>query len=226
MQISSVRLCRLCVTRCCAVLYCSGVCCVALFRCVPLSALACRDALCAMLCAMLHQQQMATMATQAMAMLFHGGQVPATSEALRCRHTPARGAGSKHPGLANENYAHFSPPLLSSHVFSCVCSMGLGVVLPGAAVMCVALRRTMRLSVTPLCDALYGCARCVSRCAVCCVVWLCAVVCPACVCVALLFAAPSWSVRCLALLWCGPPGVAPLRLVLLTPSSCLGGRYD
>ena len=107
MQISPVRLCRFCVNRRCAVLYCSGVCCAVLFRCVPLSALACRDALCAMLacrdalcavlCAMLHHQRMAAMATRATATLFHGGQVPATSEALRCCHTPVGGAGSKHP---------------------------------------------------------------------------------------------------------------------------------
>ena len=174
-EISSVRLCRLCVPGCCAVLYCSGVCCAALFRCVPLSALACRNALCAMLCVVLHQQRMVATATRATATLFYGGQVPATSEALRCRHTPVGGAGSKHPGPTTENCAHFSSHLISSHGFASVGSMGLGVAPPCAAVMCVALRCAMRLSVTPLCDALYYCARCVSRCAMCCVVSLCAV---------------------------------------------------
>ena len=100
----------------CAVLCCSGVCCAALFRCVPLSASACRDALCAMPCAMLHEQRMAATATRATATLFHGGLVPATSEVPpRCRHTPVGGAGSKNPGSANENCAHFS-----SHLISCV----------------------------------------------------------------------------------------------------------
>ena len=154
MHISSVRLCQLCVTGRCIVLYCSGVCCAALFRCAPLSALACRDALCAMLCAMLHQQTMAAPATRATATLFHGGQVPATSEALRCRHTPVGRAGSKHPGPAAENNAHFSSHLISSHlisshlisshVFTSVGSMGLGVALPYAAVMCVALRHAIQ----------------------------------------------------------------------------------
>ena len=50
-QISSMRLCGLCVPRHYAVLYCFGVCCAAL------SAPACCDAVCAMLCAMLHQQK-------------------------------------------------------------------------------------------------------------------------------------------------------------------------
>ena len=114
-QISFVCLCRLYVPACCAVLYCSGVCCATLFRWAPLSALAYRDALCAMLCAMLHQQRMAATAIRAATTLFHGAQVPATSETLRCRHTPVGGAGPKHPGPANENCAHFS-----SHLISCV----------------------------------------------------------------------------------------------------------
>ena len=221
-----MRLCQLCVFGRWAVLYYSGVCCAALFRCVPLSALVCHHALCAMLCAMLHQQRMAATATQATATLFHGGQVPATSEAPRCRHTPVGGARFKHPRPANENCVHFSSHLISSHVFASVGSMGLGVVPPCAAVMCVALCRAMRLSVTPLCDAPYCCARCVLCCAGCCVVSPCAVVGPACVCAAVLCAAPSSSLRCLALLWCRPPSVALLCLVLLTPSTRPGGLYN
>ena len=71
--------------------------------------------------------------------------------------------------------------LILPHVFASVGSMGLGVAPPYAAVMHVALRRAMRLSVTPLCDALYCCAHnagCVSHCAVCCAVSLCAAVAP------------------------------------------------
>ena len=75
---SSVRLRQLCVPRRCVVLCCFGVCCAALFRCVPLSALACRTAL----CVVLYQQRMAAMATRATATLFYGGQVPVTSEDL------------------------------------------------------------------------------------------------------------------------------------------------
>ena len=93
--------------------------------CVPLSALVCHDALCAMLCAMLHHQRMVATATRAAATLFHGVQVLATSEALRCRHTPVGGAGSKHLGPANENNVHFSSHLISSHLISCVRLRGL-----------------------------------------------------------------------------------------------------
>ena len=113
-----VRKCHPCAfvgSVCLGVALSCSVCCAALFRCAHLSALACRDALCAMLCGMLHQQRMAATATRATATLFHGDQVPATSEAPRCCHTPVGGAGSKHPGPANENCAHFS-----SHLISCV----------------------------------------------------------------------------------------------------------
>ena len=112
-RISSVCLCRLSVPGRCVVLCCSGVCYAALFCCAPLSALACHVALCAMLCAMLHQQRMAATTTRATVTLFHGGQVPATSEALRCRHTPVGAAGSKHAGLANETCACFSSHFIS-----------------------------------------------------------------------------------------------------------------
>ena len=81
LRCSSVRLRQLCVPRRCAILCYSGVCCAALFRCAPLSALVCRLAL----YAALHQQGTAATATQAtwaMATLFYGGQVPVTSEDL------------------------------------------------------------------------------------------------------------------------------------------------
>ena len=117
--ISFVLLCRLCVPGRCAVLCCFGVCC-ALFRCASLSALACRAALCAVLCAMLHRQRMAATATRATVTLFHGGQVLATSEALRCRHTPAGGAVSH---------------LISSHL---ICS-------PPSALWALALCRSVLL---------------------------------------------------------------------------------
>ena len=75
---SSVRLHQLCVPRICAVLCYSAVCCAALFRCAPLSALPCHTAL----YVVLHQQGMAATATRATATLFYGGQVPVTSEDL------------------------------------------------------------------------------------------------------------------------------------------------
>ena len=155
-------------------LFCASRVCVAtLFRCAPPSALACRATLCAMLCALLCQQRMAATVTRATATLFHGDQIPATSKALRCRDTPVGGAGSKHPGPTNENCAHFS-----SHLTSCVHHRrlyGPGVVPPCVAVMHVALRSTMHLSITPLYDALYCCAGCVSRCVVCCSALCCSV---------------------------------------------------
>ena len=53
---------------------------------------------------------------------------------------------------------------ISCHVFASIGSMGLGLAPPCVAVMCVALRRDMRLSVTLLCDALYCWAGCMSHC--------------------------------------------------------------
>ena len=219
-QLSYVRLCQLCVPWRGSVLCCSGVCCAALFCCAPLSALACRAALCATLCAVLHQQRMAATATRATATLFHGGQVPAISEALRCHHTPVGGAVSKHPGqpMRIVRISH----LISSHVLASVGSMGLGVAPPCVALMCVALHRTMRLSVTPLYHALYCCARCVScRCMRCCfAVRRCQphvlVCCGALYCSVLACSLSSLAaVRALS--------VAPRCLVLLPPSTPPGG---
>ena len=115
-------------------------------------------------------------------------------------------------------------PLISSHVFASVGSMGLGVAPPCAAIMYVALRHAMCLSVTPPCDALCCYAGCVSRCTVCCVVRCVPLSAPhACVlqCCVLLHLGLF-----VVLLWCGPPSVAPVRLVLLTPLVHPGGCYD
>ena len=151
------------------------------------------------------------------------GPSPGNLEALRCRHTPLGGAGSKHPGRANENCAHFSSHLISR--VASVGSMGLGVAPPCAAVMCVALCRAMRLSITLPCNALCCCVGCVSRCAVCRAVSRCVPLSVPCACVFCRSVLPSSFVRCLALLRCKLPGVAPLCLVLLIPSTRTGGRY-
>ena len=139
LRCSSVCLRQLCVPKRCAILCCSGVCCAAVFRRAPLSALACCNAL----CAVLHQQRMAATATWATATLFHGGQVSATSEALRCRHTPVGGAVSKHPAQGQPMRIMRISHLISSHL---MCS-------PPSALWASVLRRPMLLSCVLRCVA-------------------------------------------------------------------------
>ena len=156
-HISSLRLCRLCVPGRCAVLYCSGVCCAALFRCAPLSALVCRlyCVICCVLCCInkewrprLHRLR------------------PRSSMEAKSRQPPKHLDAATHPKAGQGPSTRGRPMrivrislLFSSHEFASVSSMGLGVAPPCAAVMCVALRHTIRPPLTErqnVCDKHVG----------------------------------------------------------------------
>ena len=100
----AVRPCQLCVPRHCTVLRCSVPLCAFVGCGVP------RFAVCCTASTQIDSRGYTRMATH-----LHGGQVPVTSKALGCRHSPAGGAGTKHPGPTNENCTQIS--------FVCLCRL-------------------------------------------------------------------------------------------------------